>query len=332
MRILIVANYNDKNGGISGQVTLLAKHLREDGFDVEIFSTKASPIKRISFFSSLEKTARDYDVIHVHCCSYLGFYPAILACHVAKKLNKRLVLTYHGGGGEKFFKKWDWAVRRYMNATDENIVLSGFLAEIFKKFGYKYRIIPNILGQKDEIRFRRSDVNPKFISVRSHEPIYNIECILRAFKIVKDSLPEATLDVLADGSLRKKLEQYVIDENIKDVKFVGKVPNSEIGEYLQRNDIFISMPRIDNQPMSVLEAWRYGLLVISSNVGGVPYLVDDNKAGILVPSDDSESLAKAMIQAVEESDKSLSIMRNGTENLKEYSWSNIRNKIMSVYS
>lgn len=92
------------------------------------------------------------------------------------------------------------------------------------------------------------------------------------------------------------------------------------------------MPRIDNQPMSVLEAWRYGLLVISSNVGGVPYLVDDNKTGILVPSDDSESLAKAMIQAVEESDKSLSIMRNGTENLKEYSWSNIRNKIMSVYS
>ena len=70
----------------------------------------------------------------------------------------------------------------------------------------------------------------------------------------------------------------------KNVTFVGAVPHKEMYHYLQQADVFVSAPKVDNMPMSVLEAFNAGLLVISSNVGGVPFLVADNSTGYLFES------------------------------------------------
>ena len=105
MNILIVCNYKPGVGGISGQVEILQRKLREDGHIAEIFSTKGSVLWRFGLFGRLCKIAQDYDVLHIHCCSHWGFLPAIVGVTVGRRLDKRIVLTYHGGGGEKFFDK-----------------------------------------------------------------------------------------------------------------------------------------------------------------------------------------------------------------------------------
>ena len=69
MKILLVCNYRPGVGGISGQVEELQKHLRKEGHDVDVFSTKGSALKRLSLPRKLRNLARDYDVLHVHCCS-----------------------------------------------------------------------------------------------------------------------------------------------------------------------------------------------------------------------------------------------------------------------
>lgn len=334
MKILIITKFVDSAGGISGQVALLKKHLQEEGHTTDIFNTKGNIAKRIAYFHELHKVAQVYDVLHIHCCSYFGFYPAILGVEVGRRLGKRIVCTYHGGGAEHFFSRFTWLVRHYLKRTDANIVLSGFLARVFNQCRLPYTVIPNMLEQKTTASIsdiQRTEVRPRFISVRTLEPIYNIECILRAFAIVRQHIPQATLDVLSDGSCRPRLEQYVAKNGIGGVTFVGRVANNEIDTYLQRNDIFISMPHVDNQPMSVLEAWRNGLLVISSNVGGVPYMVEDGKTGILVESDNELQLAYKMSEAVEKPDKTLAIMKNGNAHLACYSWERIREQILKTY-
>ncbi len=331
MKVLIVANYKPSVGGISGQAALLHQCLNKEGIVADIFSTKASIFSRLKMFYSLRKISKRYDVLHIHGCSYLGFFPIILGVTIAKQLKKRVICTYHGGGAERFFERYSWLVKYYLNRTSQNIVLSGFLAKIFEKYGISYQIIPNILQINKSVYQERQEVRPKFISVRSLQPLYNVECIIRAFAIVKESYPEAELHILGDGICRSELEILTAKLNLSNVYFEGLVPNTKIYDYLNKADIFVSVPKIDNQPMSVLEAFNCGLLVISSRVGGVPYLVDENRTGVLVESNNHNELAEKMIWAVDHPKESIKMIKAAYKELDKYQWEEIKVKILKLY-
>lgn len=331
MNILLVCNYKPGVGGISGQVEILQRKLRSEGHTADIFSTKASVLKRLLIPRKLRKVARKHDVLHIHCCSGWGFLPAVVGVTVGRRLKKRVVLTYHGGGGERFFDKHFCLVRHFLMRTDANIVLSGFLAKVFDKHHLPYTVIPNII-ELDESHYReRKEIKPHFICIRAHEPLYNIPCILRAFQKVLTELPEANLTLVGTGSQHEALMAMVQEMGLKNVSFTGRVDNKEIYQYLNQADIFLSAPTVDNMPVSVLEAMNAGLLVISSKVGGVPYMIEDNKTGYLFPSDDSDALASLMIQAVQQPFESTSIIRNAHQAVDAYRWENIKDKLYHTY-
>ena len=96
-------------------------------------------------------------------------------------------------------------------------------------------------------------------------------------------------------------------------------------------DVFLSAPIIDNQPMSILEAYRSGLLVISSNVGGVPYMVEDGKSGYLFESENYQELAHYMIEAVRNQQKSLAMIQYGNMLLENHTWESIKEKLFNCY-
>lgn len=331
MNILLVCNYKPGVGGISGQVELLQKHLRSEGFTAEIFSTKASVLRRLLLPLRLLRVARGYDVLHIHCCSGWGFLPALVGVLVGRWLKKRIVLTYHGGGGEKFFDKHQCLVRHYLTRTDANIVLSGFLAKVFDRLKLPYIIIPNII-ELDGTQYRfRETLKPNFICTRAHEPLYNIPCILRAFRKVLTKLPEATLTLVGTGSQHERLVNMTKEMGLTNVTFTGRVDNKEIYRYLDQSDIFISAPTVDNMPVSVLEAMNAGLLVISSRVGGVTYMIDDGETGLLFDSDDSDQLAEKMIWAVKNQDIAKKLIIKAHQDVNKYRWENIKDKLYITY-
>ena len=106
MKLLFVCNYKYGVGGISGQVDLLQEKLRKEGHVADVFSTKAPNWKRMLMFPKLRRVAKNYEVIHVHCCSNWGFLPAVMGVSVGKRLGKRVVLSFHGGDGEMFFDRY----------------------------------------------------------------------------------------------------------------------------------------------------------------------------------------------------------------------------------
>lgn len=330
-KILLITNYHQGIGGISVQVEILSKKLTQEGVDNCIYSTKGNIIFRLFRVFNLLWVGRKFDVFHIHGCSFLGFYPIVLGVLVGNVLNKKLVITYHGGDAAEFFKKYPRFVRFILSKTDFNIVLSGFLGAIFDVYKIKNTIIPNILDVKKDPFIKREIIRPRYISVRTISELYNIQLIIDAFRIVKQQLPTAELFILGDGSCKKPLQAYVNEHEIMDVTFTGKIDNSEIYDYLAQADVFVSSPRIDNQPVSVLEAFNAGLIVISSNVGGVPYLVDDNKTGYLFESENIEELASKMIKVIENQSQSLEIINSAKLKLVSYSWSSIRLKLKEVY-
>lgn len=331
MNILLICNYKKGVGGISGQVEILQKMLRSDGHIADIFSTKASVMQRVLLPTKLRRLCKNYDVIHIHCCSGWGFMPAFIGITVGRRLGKRIVLTYHGGGGERFFEKHHCLVKHYLSRTDANIVLSGFLANVFDQHNIPYTIIPNIL-ELDDTWFRQRDIiKPNYICTRAHEPLYNIPCILKAFQIVQSSLPEATLTLVGGGSIHDQLVKQANDMNLDNVSFTGKVDNKDIYGHLNHADIILSAPTIDNMPVSVLEAMNAGLLVISSRVGGVPYIIDDGKTGLLFENDNHKQLAELMLWAINNQVIVKNIIQNAHKEVSHYSWENINKQLYAIY-
>ena len=331
MKILLIANYEEGVGGISVQARLQRDLLRGDGFTCDILRTKGSVAKRIKAVFSLFFKGRQDDVFHIHACSDRGFLPAVLGISIGRLLKKRVVLTFHGGGAEGFFKRKQSLVKRYLTRTSANIVLSGFIGRVFDQYGIPYMVIPNILEQDGSTFRARTEIKPRFISIRSFTETYNIKCTLKAFEAVQKKYPDASLTLLGNGPLKSELEQFVADNHLQNVTFAGQVPNTDIYRYLDQADIMLSSSRFDNMPVSILEGFKAGLLVIVSNVGGVPYMIEDGRNGLLFESDNDRQMAEKMVAAVEDPDATRRMIASARHSLENYKWENCREKLLAIY-
>ena len=236
MKILLISNYKRGVGGINAQVDLLQQFInQEDGWQADIFSTKGNPLRRCIAFLKLLCQARRYDILHIHACSYWGMVPPVMGVIAGKLWRKRIIITYHGGGAEEYFAKHAAFVRRWLSRADEVIVLSGFLKEIFDQHQIHCVVIPNIVVLRPQTE-RTTTIAPKFISIRHLEPLYNIPCVLQAYEQVLKQYPEASLDILGQGSMRAELETYVQEHHLTGVTFGGQVPNDKIYDYFAKED------------------------------------------------------------------------------------------------
>ena len=331
MKILLISNYQPGIGGINAQVDLLHRFInQEDGWLADIFSTKGNPIRRCIAFLRLLCKACHYDVLHIHACSYWGMVPAVFGIIAGKLWRKRTIITYHGGGAEEYFNKHAAFVRRWLGRADEVIVLSGFLKEIFDQYQIPCVVIPNIVVLRPQTE-RTTTIAPKFINIRHLEPLYNIPCILQAYEQVLKQYPEATLDILGQGSMRAELEQYVADNHLTSVRFLGQVPNDKIYDYLADASIMLSASKADNMPVSLLEAMNAGLLVISSRVGGVPYMIEDGETGLLFESGNANELADKMKWALENPGVINNMIMTAQKEVQKYSWDNVKLQLFKIY-
>ena len=331
MKILIICNYKPGKGGISGQVEILARKLQAEGHLVDIFSTKSPTPKRLTVPFLLLQRATKYDILHIHCSSCWGFMPAVVGICIGRILGKRTVTTYHGGGGDRFFARHHRFVHYWLSRSSCNIVLNGFLAKVYGEHNLPYTIVPNIIEFDSSHYRKKNTISSRFICVRAHEELYNIPCVLRAFGKVQTILPEASLMLVGDGSLHASLVQQAEDMHLHNVTFTGRVDNGKIYDYLSQADIMVSASTQDNMPVSLLESMNAGVLVISSRVGGVPYMVEDNITGLLFESDNVAELAEKMIWAVENPTAAISIIQTANNAVNQYQWGNIKEKLYHAY-
>ncbi|MCZ6694891.1 MAG: glycosyltransferase, partial [Bacteroidetes bacterium] len=137
--------------------------------------------------------------------------------------------------------------------------------------------------------------------VKALEDSYGIEYLIRAFKIVVDKGYDSNLLIVGDGSLRKNLEKLTKTLNLSNaVKFIGRVDNYTVVEYLQKMDIFVIPSIRESFGVAAVEASSCAIPVIASKIGGLSEVVIDEKTGFLVAPGDTESIAAKIIKLIEE--------------------------------
>ncbi len=349
-RILLVGPSLDMLGGQSRQAARLMGHLaRQHSFECDFLRVDALapwPLRMLQrikyvrtlvttlfFWLSLLRTVPRFDVIHVYAASYYSYLlsamPVIL---LGKFLGKKVILNYHSGEAEDHLRRWRLSALPTIRMADAVVVPSGYLVDVFSRFGVRAQAIFNIV-ELDRFAFReRGALRPVFLTTRLLEPLYNVGCVLRAFAAIQRRYPDASLTVGGEGWQRAELEQLARDLELQQTEFVGQVPFDRMPSIYDGADVYLTATNIDNMPGSIIECFACGLPVVTTNAGGVPYIVSDGETGLLVPRGDHEAMAAAAIRLLEDPQLATKIANNARLACQQYTWPEVAPAWLQLYA
>jgi glycosyltransferase involved in cell wall biosynthesis len=158
-----------------------------------------------------------------------------------------------------------------------------------------------------------------------------VACIVRAFAIIQQKFPKAKLTIAGDGRQRAALEALVRELKLQNVEFYGLVAPDRMNNLYDEAHVFLNSSNIDNMPGSILESFASGLPVVSTNAGGIPYIVEHERTGLLVPKNDHEAMAAWAINLLESPALAESIARNAYEESPAYTWEAVRETWLAAY-
>ncbi|HEY0385883.1 MAG TPA: glycosyltransferase family 4 protein, partial [Pyrinomonadaceae bacterium] len=121
------------------------------------------------------------------------------------------------------------------------------------------------------------------------------------------------------------------DLKLCNVSFTGRIRPEEMPALCDCADIYLNASNVDNMPLSILEAFAAGLPVVTSNAGGIPYVVQHEKTGLLVEMDDHQGMAAAAIRLLEDEELAARLTRNARAECGRYKWDVMRESWLEFY-
>jgi L-malate glycosyltransferase len=348
VRVLMTAPSLDMLGGQSRQSARLRERLREEP-SVEVTFLPVNPrlpgplgrlqevkyvrtvLTTLVYWAKLLVAAARCDVLHVFSASYYSYLlSAAPALVVGKLYGKKTILNYRSGEAEDHLGNWRTALPT-MRLADAIVVPSGYLVDVFARFGLRARAIYNII-ELDRFRFReRAPLRPVLLTSRLLEPLYNVGCVLRAFALIQKRHPEASLTVAGEGWQRGELEELARELGLRHVAFIGAVPFEQMPEMYDSGDVYLTATNLDNMPSSIVECLAAGLPVVTTDAGGIPYIVTHEETCLMVARDDHEAMAAAALRLLEDPGLASSIARNAREHCRKFSWPMVQGEWFRLY-
>lgn len=335
-------------GGMANQTRQLKELLEGEGLAVSLVQVNAPyqpawigrvPVARaffrlIPYLISLWRVAGRVDLFHVMANSgWSWFLFAAPAVRIGHFRGIPVVVNYRGGEAESFLNRSAARVLPTLRRASVLAVPSGFLRDVFAKFGATAEIVPNIVNLERFAAQADPPPGPPCIMVaRNLEPIYDIATAIRAFAQVHASFPTATLVVAGSGPDRAMLEQLTAELGLgSQVTFTGRLDRDGMAELYRSAHIALNPSKVDNMPNSVLEAYASGVPVVSTQVGGVPYIVTEGVTGLMVPPSDPNAMAAALLRLLRDPELALTLRRAGPQEAQKYSWTAVRGTLLSLY-
>ena len=250
---------------------------------------------------------------------------------VGKLLGRKVVLNYHAGQAEEHLRDWRRTALPTIRRADAVVVPSNWLVDVFARHDLDARAIFNHV-ELDNFRFRpRKPLRPAFLSNRNLDPIYNVPCVLRAFAIVQRRFPEASLTIAGDGPQRGEVERLARELGLRNLEFTGRVEPERMPALCDAADIYLNASNVDNMPLSIIEAFSAGLPVVTTDAGGIPYMVADGKTGLLVGMNDHEAMAAAALRLLEDEALATKIAEDARAECEKYKWGAVRDEWLAFY-
>ncbi|WP_426054169.1 glycosyltransferase [Janthinobacterium sp. PSPC2-1] len=351
LRIALVGPLPPPAGGMANQTAQLARKLRDDGAQVQLLAVNGPVLppwlERISYLRAalrlpvhlwrLWRTANTVDLFHIMANSGWSWHlHAAPALWIASLKGKPALLNYRGGEAAAFFARSPRLVALSLRRASAIVVPSAYLAGIFEQYGHTAHIVPNVV---DLQRFTpaapgasASADGPRILVARHLESLYDNASAVRAFALVRSSYPAARLVLAGGGPQRAALARLARSLGVlASVRFAGPVDNAAMPALYQASDIVLNPSLADNMPNSVLEALACGIPVVSTNVGGIPALLQDGVTALLVPPGDPAAMAQAILALLRDPPRAQALVDAGLAHAATFGWPGIAPLLAAHY-
>jgi glycosyltransferase involved in cell wall biosynthesis len=347
LKVGLIGPLPPPSGGMANQTRQLARLLAEAGVSVELVQVNApyrpewmgkvwglrALFRLLPYLAHLWRCAGRVDLFHVMANSGWAWHLfAAPAVWLAALRGKPAIINYRGGEADSFFAtQFHWVKPTLARAT-AIIVPSGFLEAVFAKRGVKTETVPNII---DLSRFRPAEARSAqchLIVTRNLEDIYDIPTALRAFALILKDQPHARLTVAGSGPRLAGLEALCDELQIAEaVRFTGRLDNEHMADLYRDADLLLNPSLADNMPISLLEAMASGVPIVSTDVGGIPYLVEHGVSAMLVPPEQPEAMAASALRVLDDPALAARLRDAGLARARRYTWPLVSERLFAMY-
>ncbi|MEF1200557.1 glycosyltransferase family 4 protein [Vibrio owensii] len=331
--ILYIGN-KSRDGINPTTIDALANKLGEYCDIVTCSNKKNIMFRMIDMLYSIFKHRNSIDFVLIDTYSTSNFYYAFFCSQLCRILSLRYINILHGGSLPARIKKSKFMSSLIFKNAYKLVSPSLYLQNEFKKKGYNAIFLPNYIDVNEyNYRFRCKS-KKKLIYVRAISRTYNPIMLARAVKILISSYPEIHVDLVGPNKLDGEYEEIIkyIDDNSLQKNFTlhGFLTKEEWKKLAAECDIFINTTNVDNMPLTVIEAMALGLPIISTNVGGIPYMINDYTNGLLVEPNDHNMLADKISELFEDEVLYRKISKNVEVEIIKYDWNNIAHRWAAI--
>ena len=331
--IYIGNKFGVRKGANVSSIDTLGRLFAESGFKVYSASAKKNILLRlIDMLWTCFKYRKQADYVLIDTYSTRNFYYAYFVSVLCKRFKMKYIPILHGGKLPERLKTSPQFSKRIFQNAYLNIAPSLFTKSKFEALGFSnITCIPNTIELKNYLFKNRGFEDVRLLWVRSFSEIYNPLLAVKIIKALKDEGIKAELCMVgpdSDGSLEraKKLANQ-LDVN---VDFTGKLTKEAWIKRSENYNIFMNTTNFDNMPISVIEAMALGLPVISTDVGGMPFLIQDKKNGILVKPESVDAFVESIKHMVSNKDVTNEIIKEARAYTERLDWEIIKNHWINV--
>ncbi|HET9532536.1 MAG TPA: glycosyltransferase family 4 protein, partial [Blastocatellia bacterium] len=266
------------------------------------------------------------DMLVIDVFSGASFVVADVASWLGKRFGKPIVMVLRGGALPQFISRHPRWTMRVLSRAGAIIAPSEFLARVAAKQGLRPRVIPNVIDLSVYPYRHRRKVSPRLFWMRSFHSLYNPSMAVRVVARLRSLMPDASLVMAGlDKGLQSSVRQLADEMGLNGtVRFPGVLDTAGKAREGDAADIFLITNRVDNMPVTAVEACAMGIPVIATAVGGIPDLLKDGETGLLVPDDNDEAMAEAIRRLVSEPGLAERLSANGRSLAERSSWEQVR--------
>lgn len=332
-KILYLGNKLSYHGYNKTYIEILGVLLENQGYQVISKSNKKNQIFRLlhmmfAILSNFVKT--DYVIIDTY--STKGFYFAFINSQLCRLFRLKYIPILHGGDLTNRLKRSPFLCNLIFKNAYKNVAPSGYMMDAFKqKYPQNLIHIPNVIKiEKYNFLPRKIEI-PKLLWVRSFSRIYNPKMAINVlFELIKQ-YPQAQLCMVGPDkeNFMDSCKAYAKSLDL-DVQFTGKLSKEDWIELSKNYNVFINTTHFDNTPISVIEAMALGLPVVSTNVGGIPFLLKDKKNALLVNDNDVIEMVNAIKELLTNKTAKNNIVCNARQDVELFDWNKVKQKWFDI--
>lgn len=333
--ILLVNSFLSSGASFTASAEL-ADHLRALNFQVICASSARNRMLRLAdMVSTCILRRSEFQAANVAVFSGNAFLWAEITTLLLSWLRKPVVLTLHGGSLPEFASRNPRRFQRVLKHAAAVTAPSEYLKDQLKPYYQGIQIIPNGLDISAYPFRSREKATPRLIWLRAFHEMYNPMLVVPIIANIQQDFPDVRISVIGpvkDHSREKTIQAAKALSVTDRMTIIPGVPKTSVPTYLNSADIFLNTTSVDNQPVSVLEAMACGLCVVSTNVGGLPYLIRSGVEGILCPPDDDQAMADAVRRILRDPQLASHLSSNARVRAETHDWHTVLEKWEKLFA